>query len=229
MSVIYFSHHLTFSRLSRSHVSCIMENQTPREILPLFYAEHNLGMDGGQSSPTVKMNLMKGVYFYIPNFDARRKAVLWHDIHHLVTGYSAATFLGECEISAWEIGSGCKKYWAAFLIDSSGVMLGCFINPPRIIQAYARGRRTKNFYHDTYSKEEVLSTSIAEIKKWLFLDKYPKETKPSFKDLVNLGLFLIFASLYSIFAIVIIPFLMFYNFWLMTGIIQGGKQEKFSR
>jgi len=191
-----------------------MENQTPRELLPIFYVEHDLGIDGGHSSATVRMNIIKGFYFFIPNFDARRKAVMWHDINHLVSGYSAATFLGECEISAWEIGSGCKKYWAAFLIDTSGVMLGCFISPRKIVQAYARGRRTKNLYHDLYPLEKVLDTPIGTLRKLLLLDKYPKETDATIGDIISLGFFLVFAALYSIFSIVFIPILILYNIWI---------------
>lgn len=191
-----------------------MENQTPRELLPIFYADHDLGVDGGHSSATVRMNIIKGVYFFIPNFDARRNAVMWHDIHHLLTGYSAATFLGECEISAWEIGSGCKKYWAAFLIDTSGVMLGYYISPRKILQAYARGKRTRNLYHDLYPVEKVLDTPIGDLRKWLLLDKFPKETAATFGDVISLGFFMVFAALYSIFSVVFIPILILYNAWL---------------
>ncbi len=191
------------------------DHQTPAQLLPIFYATNNLGMDGGQSSPVVKMDIMKGVHFYIPNFDARRKAVLWHDIHHLVTGYSASSFLGECEISAWEIASGCRNYWAAFLINTSGVLLGCLINPHKIIQAYARGRRTKNFYHNLYSEEKVLNTPLAELRGWLLLDKHPKTTKANFLDIISLDGFLIFALIYASVSIVTLPFLLLYNAWIM--------------
>ncbi|HZV68989.1 MAG TPA: hypothetical protein VFG10_05570 [Saprospiraceae bacterium] len=190
-----------------------VDEMTPAELLPVFYENNNLGEDGGLSSPVVRIEVSRNFHFYMPNYNARRKAVLWHDVHHLVTGYSAATFIGECEISAWEIASGCGKYWAAFIIDTSGVMLGCFINPRKIIQAYARGRRTKNLYHDDFAKEKVLQTSVGELKNVLGLDKVKKETSASFVDLINLGLFLVFAGLYSIVSIIQIPFLILYNGW----------------
>lgn len=191
-----------------------MKPDTPRELLPLFYEDHHLGFDGGQSSSSVRIDMTKGIYFFVPNFDARRKAVLWHDIHHLLTEYSAASFLGECEISAWEIASGCRSYWAAFLIDTSGVLLGCYISPRKIVQAYSRGRRTSNLYHDLYSQEEVLNTPVAELKRRLKLDLYPKESKATFKDLVSFLMFLFFAAVYSILSIVLIPFLIVYNLWM---------------
>ena len=95
-----------------------MNNTTPGEILTKFYTGNNLEPDGGQKSSRVKIELAAGFHFYIPNFNARRKALLKHDIHHLHTEYST-TLSGESEISAWEIASGCKKYWAAFFIDTS--------------------------------------------------------------------------------------------------------------
>ena len=64
-----------------------MNDKTIRELLPGFYKEYNLGMDGGQSSSSVRIELTKNLTLYIPNFTARRKAVLKHDIHHIVTGY----------------------------------------------------------------------------------------------------------------------------------------------
>ena len=188
-------------------------NLTPAILLPLFYSAHDLGDDGGQSQSSVRIEVTDKIHFFIPNFDARRKAVLWHDIHHLVTGYSAGTFLGECEISAWEISSGCRKYWAAFLIDTSGVVLGCFLHPRKIIQAYARGRKTLNLYHDIISKDVAMQMSIADLQHLLHLDHASKETKPTSGDLFRLGLFLVFGSVYSILSILQIPFLIGYNAW----------------
>lgn len=193
-----------------------VDKKTPAEILPIFYEKNNLGMDGGNSSPVVRIDINKQFHFFIPNYDARRKAVLWHDIHHLVTGYSAATFIGECEISAWEIASGCGKYWAAFIIDTSGVAMGVFMNPRKIIQAYARGRRSFNFYHDAFTKEEVMHRSIAELREALALDINPKETKASLADLFHLAMFLIFAGVYSLISMLQIPFLLLYNIWYVV-------------
>lgn len=115
---------------------------TIREQLEQFYRDHAYGKDGGVSDFYVKIDLTPKLRLYFPNFDARRKAVLRHDIHHLVTEYPA-NISGENEISAWEIGSGCKKYWAVFFIDVSGVMFGFPINLIKALKAFARGRRTK--------------------------------------------------------------------------------------
>ena len=83
----------------------------------------------------------------------------------------------------------------------------------QIIQAYARGRRTKNLYHDDYTKEQVLKTTVGELKSLLLLDKVNKVTSASFSDLFHLGMFLVCGGLYSIVSVVQIPLLLLYNVW----------------
>lgn len=190
------------------------EDKTPREILSAFYAANNLPADGGQSSSSVKIDITPTFYFYFPNFDARRKAVIKHDIHHLLTEYET-TVAGESEISAWEVASGCKKYHAAFLIDVSGAMLGYIINFYGVLKAFARGRRTKNLYYDTITTEQALDTKISELRKAFYLDEHPKNTKPTFTDVVLFLFFGLFGAIYSIALWVFLPFIILYTFYVM--------------
>jgi hypothetical protein len=187
-----------------------MNTQTPGQLLKKFYEENHLGADGGQSSPSVKIELTSWLNIYFPNFDARRKAVLKHDIHHMLTGYKT-TFSEECEISAWEIGSGCKKYWAAFFIDTSATMMGIPVNPWRVLKAFARGRKTKNLYHDFYTNEIALDLPIEELKKQFGLDKYGIDTRPGFTDFILFTAFSVFGLLFSIASLLLLPFIIFYS------------------
>ncbi len=191
-----------------------MEDKTIKELLPGFYKEYNLGMDGGQSSSFVRVEVTKKITLYIPNFKARRKAVIKHDIHHIVTGYRS-TFKGESEIGAWEIGSGCKHYWAAWVLDASGFMTGIVFNLWGVLKAFARGRRTRNLYYDDISTEEALNMKVSELKKCLSLDKYPTNTKPTFVDLL---LFAFFALIFSILSILLLPFIMIYTVYIKSKI-----------
>ena len=190
-----------------------MNDQTPREVLNKFYADNNLDADGGQASSSVKIELTPKFHFYFPNFDARRKAVILHDIHHLITGYTT-TLAGESEISAWEIASGCKKYWAAFLIDTSGLMIGIPFNFMGVLKAFARGRRTKNLYHDTISVEQALDMKISELQKHFYLDKYPQDTKPSFIDFMLFSAFAFFGFIYSMMSLVLLPYIVLYSIYV---------------
>jgi hypothetical protein len=192
-----------------------MADSTIRELLPEFYSQYNLGMDGGQSSPYVRVEITKHIILYIPNFTARKKAVLKHDIHHIVTGYPS-TFKGESEIGAWEIGSGCKHYWAAWVLDASGFMTGILFNLWGVLKAFARGRGTKNLYYDNITDEKALDMKLGEIQKLLLLDKYPKETKPSVIDVMVFAIYALAGLVYSILSILLLPFVLGYTVYVIA-------------
>ena len=199
-----------------------MNNETPRGILTKFYTDNNFGEDGGVSKPSVRIEMGTMLHIYFPNFDARRKAVLKHDMHHLLTGYTTA-LTGECEISAWEIASGCKKYWAAFLLDTSGLMLGIPFYFWGTLKAFARGRRTKNLYGDQFPNEQALDMKIDDLRSGLYLDKFPKDTKPTFIDFVLFIIFVLFGTLYSIVALIFLPFVIFYTVYITLRIRYAGR------
>ena len=190
-----------------------MEDKTIRELLPEFYKEYDLGADGGSNISSVKIEVTKNFTLYIPNFKARRKAVIKHDIHHIVTGYRS-TFKGETEIGAWEIGSGCKHYWAAWVLNASGVMTGLLFNLWGVLKSFARGRRTINLYYDTVSTEEALNMKLSELEKCLLLDKFPKNTKPSFVDLILFAIFAFFGLIYSVLSLLLLPFILVYTAYI---------------
>ncbi len=192
-----------------------MENKTAGEVLSLFYKKNNLPADGGQSSSFVKIELTKKIAFFIPNFNSRRKAVLKHDIHHILTEYTASSILGEAEISAWEIASGCKKYRAALLIDIHGALLGLLINPYRVLVAYSRGKRTKNLYHDIINDETALNTPIKILRHTLNINQANANLKPRISDVLHFILFLIPAALYSIASIILLPLVIIYTFYVI--------------
>ena len=185
---------------------------TPRILLSKFYDDNRLGADGGQSSPAVKIEIAKGFYFYFPNFDARRKAVYLHDIHHLVTGYET-TLVGESEISAWEIASGCRNYPAAFLINTSGLMIGLPFHFWGVLKAFARGRRTRNLYNHIMSLEQAMDTPVEELKTMLHLDTIPRQLKPGFTDFLLFLLFIVYGAVYSFLSIILIPFILVYSLY----------------
>lgn len=189
-----------------------MSNKTIEELLPEFYEENNLGAEGGMNSSSVRIEMAKNLVLYFPNFSARRKAVLKHDIHHLITDYPS-TFTGETEISAWEIASGCKKYWAAWVLDISGMMMGIFFNFWGVLKAFARGRRTKNLYFDIMPDEQAMKMKPHELKGILLLDKFPKNVKPSMVDLIFLLLVTLLGIFYTFLSLLLLPFVIVYTIY----------------
>ena len=190
-----------------------MSDQTPREILNKFYADNHLEQDGGNSLSFVKIALAPKFTFYFPNFDSRRKAVIKHDIHHLLTDYKT-TLKEESEISAWEIASGCKKYWAAFFINTSGMMIGIPINFWGTLKAFARGRKTKNLYFDDIPTEQAMDMKVEDLKKLFLLDEFKKDTKPSFTDFILFTAFSVYGLLFSILSFLLLPFIIFYSIYI---------------
>ncbi len=190
-----------------------IDDTTAKEILSKFYSENHLEQDGGNSLSFVKIEISPKFHFYFPNFNARREVVIKHDIHHLLTGYNT-TLKGESEISAWEIASGCKKYTAAFLINTSGAMLGFLINYWGILKAFARGRRTKSLYYDMVSTNQFLDMKVSELRHLLLLDEHPIDTKPNFIDFILFNLFALYGFVYSVTLLVFLPFIAFYSLYI---------------
>lgn len=140
---------------------------TLRDALTLYFEENGFGPDGGYASSWVNFKL-GAVPFPFPNTPARKRAVRYHDLHHVVTGYRT-DFLGELEISAWEIGSGCRDFLAAWQLNLSGLGGGVLLCPRRTFDAFLRGRHSENFYARTYD-EALLLTTVARAREELHVD-----------------------------------------------------------
>ncbi len=82
----------------------------------------------------------------LPNIETRRRYLKYHDLHHLITGYSVGR-IGEGEVSAWELGTG-----SAFDSPLLGIMnlialsTGLFLEPKRMWLAFKRGCMSRNLY-----------------------------------------------------------------------------------
>jgi hypothetical protein len=191
------------------------EQQTPRDLLPGFYRQYGLGDDGGQSSSYVKIEFTKSFSLYFPNFDARRKAVFKHDVHHIVTGYTS-TFKGETEISAWEIASGCRHYWVAWVLDLHAMVIGILFNPAGVYKAFIKGRHTYNLYRDDFADEKLMDMSLHEIKEHLLLDNYYGKKNGTAIDFLLFLLTIVAGAVYSILSLVLLPFVLLYTLFIIS-------------
>jgi hypothetical protein len=109
-----------------------------------YYKVNNFGDDGGDSLDRVPLKVL-GITFKIPNTAARKHAVKFHDLHHVVTGYQT-DLAGEAEIGAWELATGCLRMPAAFVLNLFALAIGIVIAPRRMVRAWARGKATRNLY-----------------------------------------------------------------------------------
>lgn len=135
-----------------------------REARAQYFRKNGLGDDGGYSKSWVKVQVGP-IPMWFPNTEARRRAVWLHDLHHILTGYGTC-WVGEAEIAAWELGSGCGDYYAAWLLNAAAVIIGVFIAPRRVWRAFTRGRHSISLYNLNVD-EHCLDETVDSVRKRL--------------------------------------------------------------
>ncbi len=137
-----------------------------------YFAENGFGDDGGYGAKWVDFKLGP-LPFPFPNSAARVRAVRYHDLHHVLTGYRT-DFLGELEISAWEIGAGCKDFWAAWQLNLGGLAGGTLLIPRRTFRAFVRGRHAQSLYG--LPLDELLGSTVGDVRAKLRVEAAPAAT-----------------------------------------------------
>lgn len=108
------------------------------------------------------------VPLYVLNTKSRVRAVRFHDLHHVLTGYET-TWSGEGEIAAFEIASGCADHYAAWYLNLSAFAIGLLLAPGAMLRAFRRGSRAKNLYRSTFD-DSLLATTVGSMRRRLGLD-----------------------------------------------------------
>jgi hypothetical protein len=101
----------------------------------------------------------------VPNIDARKKYLKFHDLHHIMAGYGIDR-IGESEISAWELGSrSCRKPLIS-VMNLFALSTGYVLSPSKVTAAFYRGCRSKNLYYlsDRYLEADIDKLNINEVK-----------------------------------------------------------------
>lgn len=118
---------------------------TLQDELAAFYERSGFGSTVGARPRTVPV-FTGCLLVPLPNIETRHRYLKYHDLHHLVTGYTVGR-IGEGEVSAWELGSG-----SAFVSPTLGFMnlialsTGLVLQPRRMWRAFLRGTRSRNLY-----------------------------------------------------------------------------------
>jgi hypothetical protein len=106
-----------------------------------------------------------------PNVASRRRAIRFHDLHHVLTGYPT-TLRGEAQIGAWEIAATFpdrgRTYGAAWVLNSSVALLGLVIAPRLVVRAFRRGRRCTSLYRLGWS-DALLEMEVDDARRLLGL------------------------------------------------------------
>lgn len=115
-----------------------------------YFTDNHFGDDGGYNERWVILAKLGPIKLGFPNTASRVRAVGRHDLHHLVTDYDT-DFLGESEIAAWELASGCRDFRAAWVLNLLALPMGMIRAPTRMRQAFARGSNCKNLYAEPFT------------------------------------------------------------------------------
>jgi len=109
-----------------------------------YFAENGFSADAYEA-PLAEASLF-GIKVRYPNTPGHRRALMAHDVHHLVTGYGS-DHLGEGEVSAWEAASGLGAIdWYVRGIVVLGIVVGLLYSPRRIWAAFRAGLRCRNAF-----------------------------------------------------------------------------------
>ena len=147
-----------------------------REARERYFRDNGFGEDGGYGAAWVKLQ-MGPLTLPLPNTPQRVRAVRFHDLHHVVTGY-ATDWTGEAEIAAWEIAGSCADHHAAWLLNLWAMAIGLVIAPRRVWRAFVRGRRSRNLYREPWS-EALLEPRVGELRARLGLSDAAAASQPA--------------------------------------------------
>jgi hypothetical protein len=138
-----------------------------------YFADNAFGDDGGYNDRWVVIYKLGPISLAIPNTAGRVAAVRYHDLHHLATGYDT-DFLGEAEIAAWELASGCTRFPAAWVLNSLAMPVGLLRDSKRIQQAFMRGCRTRNLYAEPFA-DNLLTERLGALRERLGMTRASNE------------------------------------------------------
>ena len=133
---------------------------TMRDARSRYFDVNGFGASGGYDDAWVDFKLGP-LPLPFPNTPARVRAVRYHDLHHVLTGYDT-DIIGEFEISAWEIAAGCKGFIAAWQLNLGGMFGGLVVAPRRTLRAFLRGRHSRTLYGDDL--DTLLASRVAELR-----------------------------------------------------------------
>ena len=136
-------------------------NVTLRDVMPKVLAINDIAADDDRGK--AYWYLGRGLlHIRVPNFGWRKRAIVRHDLHHLLTGYPC-TPTGEMEMAAWEFAAGRFPHPGATAFCLPLVGMGAVLSPRRTFAAFVRGRRGTSLYATPLS-DEVLASRIVDLR-----------------------------------------------------------------
>jgi len=152
-----------------------------RDALTQHYVKHGLPLDGGASNPWFNVHIGP-MTIRLPNPPARRRAVVMHDINHIVTGYNTTFSEGEMSIAAFEVGAGCGRLAIVWFINLSLLAIALVVHPRVAFAGFVRGRRSASIYANVKDATALGEMSVDRVRALLRIAS--ADTRPQFADRV---------------------------------------------
>jgi len=136
-----------------------MSNETVRAGRDRYLAENRLTTDSYTARRFPIYVGRRPIYLPNPGY------LPWHDLHHVATGYHTG-LVGEAEISAYELRSGCRSL-LIFILCVGAILTALFVAPQRVIRAWKVAKGTRNLYRRNVSYDELLNMTVGELRDML--------------------------------------------------------------
>lgn len=133
-----------------------------------YFETNGFGVDGGYADKWVTIRLFDKIPVKFPNTPGRVRAVRYHDLHHVMTGYQTDMH-GEAEISTWELATNCRDQLAAWVLNAGGMAYGLLTAPRDMYRAWVRGRHSHNLYDRPFD-DALLEQHVDAMRRELELD-----------------------------------------------------------
>ena len=167
--------------VDRSRETPLPPHWTVREGRDRYLAENGFRVSGYDADWTPAS--LFGVRFRVPNTPRHRRAIMWHDLHHVLTGYGT-DLQGEAEVSAWECRGGLRPlgvYTGSIVLGLA--LAGLLVAPRRTLAAWRAGPRQGSLFQEPCSYEEALAGEIGALRRRLGLPpeglaRSPRELHP---------------------------------------------------
>lgn len=179
-----------------------------------YFEANGIPSDGGVEDKWARYKIGQISLIGFPNFQHRMNAILRHDLHHIVLSLDTSS-LGEGLIAAWELGSGCGRYWISWCMEPQALWWGILMAPQKTFSLFILGRNSNNFFHEDLPNN-FLSQTVGDLRKRL-LPENANNLKSGLADWFQffncavLGIFMI---------VVFIPIFLFFT---IVGLVVGNR------
>ena len=138
------------------------DSETIASALSKYYEINGLPADGGGRDKWARYKIGPFLLIGFPNFSHRMQAIARHDIHHVLNNFDTSS-LGEGLIAAWELGSGCSKYWISWCMEPQALWWGIIFAPRLAFRNFIIGRNSKNLFTEA-NIEKHLSKTVGDLR-----------------------------------------------------------------